>query len=290
MDRECKETGIGSRKIATESSGQALVSVVIPMYNAGQFINETVRSVMGQEYRNWEMLVVDNCSTDASRDIVSDLAKEDPRIKLISSPSNSGSPARPRNMGIQNAKGKYIALLDADDLWLKNKLIRQVDFLEQHNDVFMLYSQYLVMKDGRILDKKIAPPEHKMKSGRIFDSLFLSDNFIPCLTVVFRNRHADNYLFDENPRSMEDFDLWLRISKNEVISFIDKPLAVYRVHDRSTTADIGVFLSKYLTLLKKWQNEVNPHMVGIKYVFLAIRIIILALRKLKNSLANYRYV
>jgi len=260
------------------------------MYNAGQFINETVRSVMGQEYRNWEMLVVDNCSTDASRDIVSDLAKEDPRIKLISSPSNSGSPARPRNMGIQNAKGKYIALLDADDLWLKNKLIRQVDFLEQHNDVFMLYSQYLVMKDGRILDKKIAPPEHKMKSGRIFDSLFLSDNFIPCLTVVFRNRHADNYLFDENPRSMEDFDLWLRISKNEVISFIDKPLAVYRVHDRSTTADIGVFLSKYLTLLKKWQNEVNPHMVGIKYVFLAIRIIILALRKLKNSLANYRYV
>lgn len=257
------------------------------MYNAETFIGESIESVRNQEYQNWEMFVVDNCSTDKSRDVVLGYAEKDPRIKLITSGSNSGSPARPRNIGVKDAQGKYIAFLDADDLWLKEKLGKQVDFLEQHDDVFLLYSRYLVLKNGKILDNKIVPPIYKMKSGRIFDSLFLSDNFIPCLTVIFRNRHTENYLFDENPESMEDFDLWLKISKNEIISFIDEPLAVYRVHGKSTTADISVFLSKYLTLLKKWRNEVSLPMRCARYFLLLFQASHFVLRKVKDSFAGY---
>ena len=257
------------------------------MFNAEAFIAEAIDSVRAQEYENWEMLIVDNCSTDKSRSIVSAYTEGDHRIKLITSESNSGSPARPRNIGIKDAQGKYIAFLDADDFWLKEKLTKQVNFLEQNNDVFLLYSRYLVWKNGEILNNKIAPAIHKMKAGRIFRSLFLSDNFIPCLTVIFRNRYAENYLFDENPQSMEDFDLWLKISKNEIVSYIDEPLAVYRVHGKSTTADIRVFLSKYLTLLRKWRNKVPFPMMCARYFLLFFQVSHFVLRKAKDSLVGY---
>lgn len=256
------------------------------MFNAEAFIAEAIDSVRAQEYENWEMLVVDNCSTDKSRSIVSAYTEGDHRIKLITSESNSGSPARPRNIGIRNAKGKYIALLDADDLWLKEKLSKQVAFLEEHQDVFLLYSRYLIWKNGKTLDK-IAPALKKMKTGNIFNSLFLSGNFISCTTAMWRNRYDKNYLFDENPRSMEDFDLWLRISKNEAVSFINIPLTIYRVHQKSTTADIAVFLSKYLILLKKWEKEVTLKMMCLGYLFLFFQITCMVLRKMKDSFPIY---
>lgn len=265
-----------------DNKNYPLVSVIIPMYNAEKFIGECIDSARRQEYRNWEMFVVDNCSTDKSRDIVLEYAKNDFRIKLISLESNSGSPARPRNIGIKNANGKYVALLDADDLWLERKLSKQVAFLEQHEDTFLLYSRYQIWKNGKIINK-IAPAMKKMKSGKIFSSLFLFGNFISCATVIFRNRYKNNYLFDEDSSLMEDFDLWLRISRHENISFIDEPLIIYRVHHSSTSADIPVFFSKYLTFLKKWKKEVSPNMMYMRYLLLFFQISCLGLRKIKDS-------
>lgn len=264
--------------------GSPLVSVIIPMYNAQGFIGECLESVIRQDYRNWELFVVDNCSTDKSRGIVSEYAKKDNRIKLIGLESNSGSPARPRNIGIKNAKGKYLAFLDADDLWLEEKISKQVAFLEQHEDIFLLYCRYRIWKNGKVISK-ISPPVRKMKSGKIFGSLFLFGNFISCATVMYRNKFENGYLFDENPGSMEDFDLWLRISRNENISFIaDEPLAIYRVHHSSTTSDIAGYLRKYLTFLKKWKKNVPFRMMFIGYLSLFFQICCLAMRRIKDSL------
>lgn len=269
-----------------DNKNYPLVSVIIPMYNAEKFIGECIDSVRRQEYRNWEMFVVDDCSSDKSRDIVLEYVRKDNRIKFISSELNSHSPGRTRNIGIKNANGKYVAFLDADDLWLEKKLPKQVAFLEQHEDIFLLYSRYQIWKNGKIINK-IAPPTKKMKSGKIFSSLFLFGNFISCATVIFRNRYKNNYLFDEDPRSMEDFDFWLKISRNENISFIDEPLVIYRVYQSSTTADITVLLFKCLTSLKKWKKEVSFKMMCIGHLFLFFQMGCLALGKIKDSFVAY---
>jgi teichuronic acid biosynthesis glycosyltransferase TuaG len=109
-------------------NNEKLVSIITPMYNAEKYILETINSVQLQTYQNWEMIIVNNFSTDASGEIVKNI--DDPRIKLIELSFNSGGPARPRNVGIDNAKGEYFAFLDADDTWSDNKLELQLDFMK----------------------------------------------------------------------------------------------------------------------------------------------------------------
>ena len=99
-----------------------LVTIVTPCYNSQQTILQTIESVIKQTYPNWEMLIVDDCSTDGTADIVKRYENIDSRIKYFKTELNSGSPSLPRNIGIDNAQGKYIAFLDADDIWLPNKL------------------------------------------------------------------------------------------------------------------------------------------------------------------------
>ena len=124
------------------------VSVVIGSYNCEKFIHETVQSVIDQTFRDWELIIVDDCSTDNTCQEISRI--KDERIKLIRLDSNSGLPAAPRNVGIKNAKGDYIAFLDHDDIWLPEKLERQVAFLEKNKDIIavgknVLHAKVLVM-------------------------------------------------------------------------------------------------------------------------------------------------
>lgn len=264
-------------------SERTSISVIIPIFNMASFIGQAIESVQSQTINDWEMIVVDNCSTDNSRETVDRYAASDSRIKLFRCEYNSGSPARPRNIGIKQASGTYITFLDADDLWLEQKLERQVNFLNDHKEVFLLYARYFFMKNGKITKDKVLPPLKQMKSGRIFKDLFLSDNFIPTLTVMFRNRYENNYLFDEDPGSMEDLDLWLRISGKENIDFINEPLAIYRIHGSSTTSDYKLVFSKYLTLLKKWRKKVGLGVICLKYILFISQMAILILRKVKES-------
>ena len=108
------------------------VSVITPCYNAGVTIINTIESVIAQTYTDWEMLIVDDSSSDNSADVIKEYASKDSRIKYLRTEKPSGSPALPRNIGIENAVGKYIAFFDADDVWLPDKLQWQVDFLEKN--------------------------------------------------------------------------------------------------------------------------------------------------------------
>ncbi|MDD5560597.1 MAG: glycosyltransferase [Candidatus Omnitrophica bacterium] len=214
-----------------------LVSVIIPMFNAENTVRETIRSVQAQTYQNWEMLVVDNRSTDRSRDVLKEIIQQDSRIRLIESDYNSGGPARPRNIGIRNALGKYLAFLDSDDLWLPDKLKLGVDFLENNNDYFLVYSKCFIKTNGKI--SGITP--QKANAGNVFNRLYLELNFIACLTVMMVNqKNSEQYFFPEDKRfiTVEDYILWLSIARKHKIGFIDEPLAIYVLHGNNLSGGL----------------------------------------------------
>lgn len=214
-----------------------LVSIIIPMFNAENTVGEAIRSVQAQTYENWEMLVVDNCSTDNSRDVVRGFIQQDNRIRLIESDYNSGGPARSRNTGIRIANGKYLAFLDSDDLWLPDKLKKEVVFLENNNEYFLVYSKCFIKKDGKI--SGTAP--QKVYSGNVFNRLFRELNFIPILTVMMLNQKGpDQYFFSEDKKvvCVDDFVLWLSIAREHKIGCIDEPLAIYVFHGNNLSAKV----------------------------------------------------
>src|SRR5690606_22928772 len=131
-----------------------LVSVITPSYNSESFIKQTIESVQSQTYQNWEMIIVDDCSTDKTIEIIHQKSKEDTRIHLIKLNENSGA-AVARNTAIRNAKGKYIAFLDSDDFWLPNKLERQVQFMLEHDYAFSYTSYRIMNEDGTKTNKVI---------------------------------------------------------------------------------------------------------------------------------------
>ena len=113
------------------TSGRPLISIVTPVYNGERFLPECIESALNQTYQNWEMLIADYCSPDDTRLVIANWAQRDPRIRLISLPVNSG-PAQARNAALAEAKGRWIAFLDSDDLWLPEKLARSLEFAQRH--------------------------------------------------------------------------------------------------------------------------------------------------------------
>lgn len=235
------------------------VSVVIPTHNRRDLIQETIQSVLDQTFEDFEILVVDNGSTDDTRQVVCGIC--DSRIHYIYQ-GNTGRPAGPRNTGIRNARGKYIAFLDSDDLWLPHKLALQVEVLDRQQDIGLVFGQLQGFGDG-IVEGNPWPRISEAKFGKIFKSLFLSWNFIPCLTVVTRREVLERIGgFDEEPalKAVEDFDLWLRIARVCNIQFVPEVLSKYRFHKDHLGSDrIETLFLRNLNIAAKFrkQNWVN---------------------------------
>lgn len=240
------------------------VSVVIGAYNCGRFIQDTVNSVINQTFKDWELIIVDDGSTDDTYEKVKDI--NDERIRIIRLGKNSGRPAVPRNRGIKASTGEFIAFLDHDDIWLPEKLCKQVELMEKNKDVFLVYSRCYVQENGK--GQRIISPE-RPKSGYVFNDLFLAYNFIGCSTAMMRNKKGfQPYLFNEDKTLMtvEDYDLWLRIAYREKISFIDEPLAIYRLHSQNTSYEILPFLEKVKLVMKKFAPLVPKRILFKKYI------------------------
>lgn len=212
------------------------VSVIIPTHNRRDLICETIQSVLNQTFEDFEILVVDNGSTDDTQQIV--CAMGDSRIRYIYQ-ENTGGPAGPRNTGIRNAWGKYIAFLDSDDLWLPHKLALQVEVLDRDLDIGLVFARHQPFGDGMVEADPWPSSISEARPGKIFKSLFLSWNFIPCLTVVTRREVLERIGgFDEEPalKTIEDLDLWLRIAHTYNIQCIHEVVSKYRLH-RSNLKD-----------------------------------------------------
>jgi len=206
-----------------------LVSIITPSYNSDRFISQTIQSVINQTYNNWEMIIVDDCSNDKSVEIINDFIKIDNRIKLIKLSENSG-PAIARNQALRIAKGKYIAFLDSDDIWLPIKLEEQIRFMVLNNYSFT-FSSYNVINEENTEKLKLINVPLMISYNR-----YLRNTIIGCLTVVI-DKSKVGYFEMPNIRSSQDMALWLEIMKRGYYAYgLKQVLANYRLVSNSNTS------------------------------------------------------
>jgi teichuronic acid biosynthesis glycosyltransferase TuaG len=205
------------------TSSTPLVSIVTPVYNAERFLEATIRSVLAQNYQNWELLlVIDFKSKDHSLEIARRFAQQDNRIRVIFDEQNQGVAAN-RNHGIDEARGAYVAFLDADDLWLPEKLKAQVEFMEQRSVDFSFHSYQTMSEQGEVWGAVRA-----IRSAVVSYEELLKDNQIGCLTVMLRRSFLGNHRFYAG--SHEDLVLWLELLRTGgTAQGIIECLAQYRI-------------------------------------------------------------
>lgn len=225
-----------------------LISVITPLYNSEEYIVACINSVISQTYSNWEMIIVDDCSSDKSIDKAEKIYDE--RIKIIKLTENKGA-GYARNIAIEQAKGDYIAFLDADDLWDPKKLQLQIKFMKESNILFSFTSFGFVNEQGQII-----PKVQKALSFVDYDRM-LKNNYIGCLTAMYNCSELGKVYMPEF-RKRQDWGLWLRILKKTTIAkSIEEPLAYYRIGNDS--------LSKNKIKLLKSNFEFYKGYMGLSF-------------------------
>lgn len=224
-----------------------LVSIVTPTYNCAAFIAETIRSVQSQTYDNWEILIVDDCSSDNTKEIVKQYQKDDSRIKYYCLPSNSGA-AEARNEALRRAKGRWIAFLDSDDLWTCDKLEKQIEFMVSNAYHFSYTDYEEIDEENRSLGVKVSGPRHINKLGMFFYC------WPGCLTVMY-DREKVGLIQIPNIKKNNDYAMWLKAIKKANCYLFKENLAKYR--KRSGSISRGSYTS-----LIKWHYRLFREVEG----------------------------
>lgn len=204
-----------------------LVSVVMPAFNAAELIGPTLESVISQSFGDWELLVVDDCSKDSTREVVQAWADKDSRIKLITLPSNFGGPAGPRNEGVRLARGQYVAFLDSDDIWHPEKLRLQLQVLQEQGGDFACSRMRDFVKESEI--EFCAVSDLRLQSVKFFQQSIRTR--IPTSSVIVSRAVLLQFPFNEQReyRAVEDYHCWLRILQaGHVAIKLNIPLLHYR--------------------------------------------------------------
>ena len=198
-----------------------LVSIVMPAYNAGATIERSIASVQGQDYRQWELLVVDDCSRDNTGEVVGLLAAQDARVRYIRQERNSGSGAA-RARALKEARGRYLAFLDSDDLWLPGKLTRQLQYLSQQRGGFCFTSYRRFSDDPATPGRKISVPAQLAYREALGNTAIATSTVLLDRTRVARVEIRDVY--------HDDLVLWLSIMRQDVVALgLDEDWVRYRV-------------------------------------------------------------
>jgi glycosyltransferase involved in cell wall biosynthesis len=219
-----------------------LVSIITPSYNTAKFILETIESVVAQTYSNWEMIIVDDCSTDNSVEIIENYIQKnnENRIRLFVNQKNSGA-ALSRNLALREAKGRWIAFLDSDDLWLPSKLCEQIAFMEEYNYHFS-YTQYCeIDENGDSLGVIISGPR-KIAKKDMYNYCWPG-----CLTVMYDSLVV-GVIQIENIKKNNDYAIWLKISQHVNCYLFAKDLGRYRKR-------LGSISNHSLFVLIKWHYK-----------------------------------
>ena len=196
-----------------------LVSIVMPSFNTGKYIALAIESVLAQTYKNWELLIVDDCSSDDTNEVVKPYLS-DRRIKYLTNEKNSGA-AVSRNRALREAKGRWIAFLDSDDLWMSEKLENQICFMEK-NDYHFSYTNYAEIDvDGKRTGTTVTGPKKITKTG-MFNYCWPG-----CLTVMY-DRCVAGLIQIANIRKNNDYAMWLKVCRKADCWLLDEELALYR--------------------------------------------------------------
>jgi len=219
------------------------VSVIIPTYNCQEFIGRSMGSVLGQTFQDFELIIVDDGSTDNTKEIVKDFLKKDKRIRYIYQ-ENSGGPAKPMNTGILTSRGEFIAFLDSDDEWLPAKLEKQLELFKNsfNKNLGLVSCNYNILSIEKNSQKILGeyktpnfPSRNETFQKLLRDCFILSES-----SVLTKKKILDKVgLFDESAgvKGFQDWELWLRIIKNYDFSSLPKPLLKYYFHE--TNYSIG---------------------------------------------------
>lgn len=215
------------------------VSIITPVYNASTYIEKTIISVLKQTYTNYELILVNDKSNDNSLDICYKYSKKDDRIKVIDLKDNLGV-SNARNIAIESASGRYIAFLDADDMWTKDKLEKQINAMIKTNSKISCTSYYRVDENDNILSAIDILEKITYKD-------MLKNNYVACLSLIYDVEFFGKRYFKELSKN-EDYLLWLElIKKSEYIQGINERLAYYRVLKNSRSS------SKLKVILVRWE-------------------------------------
>jgi len=206
-----------------------LVSIITPAFNSEKFIAKTIESVQNQTYINWEMIIIDDCSSDNTVPFIADFVKLDSRIRLFQLENNSGTGIA-RNYALSKAKGRYIAFLDSDDLWKPEKLKKQIDFLLTNKLPFTFSFYECIDEEDKLLNKRVEAPINLS-----YRQLFFC-NYVGNLTGIYDVNYFGKITIS-SIRKRQDWMLWLTILKKlKIAQAIPESLAYYRVRKNSISA------------------------------------------------------
>lgn len=223
-----------------------LISIVMPSYNTGKFIVETIESVLNQTYNNWELIIIDDCSNDNTNVILKEY--KDSRIKVYKNTENSGA-AFSRNKGIMLAKGEWIAFLDSDDLWAKTKLEKQLNYMKK-NDYYMTYTNYEMIDE--MSDRKFI----YVTGPKYINKIKMYAYCWPgCLTVMFNVKKVGKIKIN-NLKKHNDYAMWLKIIEKTDCFLLDENLAKYRVRKNSISrANIFILIKHHYLLFRDGEKK-----------------------------------
>lgn len=197
---------------------QDLVSIIMPSYNTARYIAESIESVQNQTYTNWELIIVDDCSTDNTDEVVASIC--DDRIHFLKNENNNGA-AVSRNRALREAKGRWIAFLDSDDLWIPEKLEKQIRYMESNGYAFSYTNYEEIDVEGDQTGVRVTGPKKISKTG-MFNYCWPG-----CLTVMY-DRNVVGLIQIEDIKKNNDYAMWLKVCKKADCYLLDEFLAQYR--------------------------------------------------------------
>ena len=231
-----------------------MVSVIIPTYNRCKYICQSIDSVLDQTYQDFEIILIDDGSTDETKQIVTRRYKNENRLKYIYQKNQERSAAR--NRGIVESSGEYLAFLDSDDLWLSSKLEKQVEVLDESNETDMVVTWWDMFDDdfNKILD--VSYPDIADIDSGIFGPLMAYSNRVGSPTPLIRKSAlVGRKLFSENLNMGEDWEFWTRVAIRGKVALVPEILARHRIHKNNS--EIPVDLSVYLKVIKTLKADLS---------------------------------
>lgn len=238
--------GESNKKMKNDEVKEKLVSIIMPAYNCEDFISSSLDSVIAQTYKNWEIIVVDDCSTDQTATIVNHYRNIDDRIKYFKLEKNSGA-ATARNTGTTIAKGSYIAFLDSDDLWFSEKLTKQIHFMEKNGFNFTCTSYTKINETGEYLGGVV-------KAWKQLDYIGVLKYSAGNSTVIYNSESLGKFIIPII-KKRNDYVMFLQIIKKEkYLHGIDEPLGSHRIRVGSISSNKFSLLKYHWTVYRKLEN------------------------------------
>ena len=258
-----------------------LVSIIMTCFNGEKYLKEAIKSIISQSYKNWELIFIDNNSTDQSRSIINSF--KDKRIKYyyLKKTVNLGTV---RNIGLSKCSGEFISFLDVDDIWLNNKLEMQVDKLNADNTIDVLYTNY-----SNLIEDTEEKIKKKMFNGYCQRNIILSyikgKPLTAWLTLIIRKNSLLklDHTFDKNLHITSDFDLIIRMSNFSNFEFLDEYLCKYRVHQKNESKNRKNEVIELFYIIQKYKSDINIKSIlstnyfslkiFIKYILIKLKIL-----------------